>query len=133
MFNFFKKKPSDKSERLVGPDLVAKVKDLNNHLSKTEIAIACGYYRMSDGEPYPLFFEFYTAVLDSYETNQGINLGEFPRNSRKLSYRAIVQGNGNMVLGKAYTAMMDLHPGDEFEIKLGNNNIRLTRVGALDI
>ena len=74
-------------------------------------------------------FNYYTAILDS----KGINLGEFPRNSPKLSYRAIVQGNGNLLIGKAYTSMMDLHTGDEFEIKLGKNNIRLTRVGALDI
>ncbi len=128
MFNFFKKKPSDKSERLVGSELIDKVKELS-HLSKTEIAIACGYYRVVGGEPSPLFFEFYTAVLDS----KGTNLGEFPRNSRKLSYRAIVRGNGHLLIGKAYTAMLDLHPGDEFDIKLGKDFITLTRVGVMDI
>jgi len=124
MFNFFKKKSSKESGRLIGQELIDKVKDLD-HLSKTEIAIACGYYRVVDGETYPCFFEFYTAVLDSKGTSLGLH--------RKLSYRAMVQGNGNMVIGKAYTAMMDLHPGDEFDIKLGKDFITLTRVDPLNI
>ncbi len=125
MSNFFKRRPSYRSERLVGPELVVKVKDLN-HLSKTEIAIACGYYRMVDGDPYPIFNEFYTAIIAA----KGLFSEEFPR---KLSYRATVQGNGNLLIGTAYTAVMDLHPGDQFEIKLGKNDITLSRVGALDI
>ena len=125
MFNFFKKKPSDKSELLIGSELVDRVKELS-HLSKTEIAIACGYYQMLDGEPKPLFTNFYTAILVA----RGTELEAFPR---KLSYRAIVQGNGHLLIGKAYTAMLDLHPGDEFDIKLGKDFITLTRVGVMDI
>ena len=34
--------------------------------------------------------------------------------------------------GKAYTAMLDLEPGDEFEIKLGRKQIRLIPVGGTD-
>jgi len=124
MFNFFKKKPSKELGRLIGSKLSDKVKELS-HLSKTEIAIACGYYRVVKGETYPLFTEFYIASLDA----KCITLG--PR--RKLSYIATVRGDGTLLIGTAYTAMMDLHTGDEFEIKLGKNNIRLTRVGALDI
>jgi len=30
-----------------------------------------------------------------------------------------------LLVGKAYTAMLDLKPGDEFEIKLGRKQIRL--------
>lgn len=32
----------------------------------------------------------------------------------------------------AYSAMLDLRPGDEFEIKLGKKQIRLIPVGASD-
>jgi len=117
MFNFFKKKP------LTGSELVAKVKELG-HLSKTDLAIACGYYRVVGGTHHPRLTEFYTAMLDS----KGIHLGPY----RKLSYIATVQGNGNLLIGKAYTAMMDLHPGDQFEIKLGKNDITLTRMGPLE-
>jgi hypothetical protein len=117
MFNFFKKKP------LIGLELAAKVKELG-HLSKTEIAIACGYYRVVGGEPIALVTDFYTAILDS----RGIDLGPH----RKLSYIATVQGNGNLLIGTAYTAMMELYPGDHLEIKLGKNEITLTRMGPLE-
>jgi hypothetical protein len=43
-----------------------------------------------------------------------------------------VQFNGNLMVGKAYTAMLDLKPGDEFEIKLGRKQIRLAPLGASD-
>ena len=36
------------------------------------------------------------------------------------------------MIGKAYTAMLDLKPGDEFEIKLGKKQIRLVPVGSSD-
>ncbi|MCP9911731.1 hypothetical protein KBZ15_17750 [Cyanobium sp. BA20m-p-22] len=51
---------------------------------------------------------------------------------RSLSYVATVQGNGNLLVGKAYTAVLDLLPGDEFEIKLGKKQIRLVPVGGSD-
>jgi hypothetical protein len=52
------------------------------------------------------------------------------KGGRKLSYTATVQGNGNLLIGKAYTALLDLQPGDEFEIKLGRKQIRLIPVGS---
>ena len=51
------------------------------------------------------------------------------KGGRKLSYIAKVQGNGNLLIGKAYTAMLNLEPGDEFEIKLGKKAIRLLPTG----
>ena len=53
------------------------------------------------------------------------------KGGRKLSYTAKVQGNGNLLVGKAYTAKLDLEPGDEFEIKLGKKQVRLIPVGKL--
>jgi hypothetical protein len=35
-------------------------------------------------------------------------------------------------VGKAYTALLDLNPGDEFEIKLGRKQIRLVPAGGED-
>ena len=51
---------------------------------------------------------------------------------RKLSFNTKVQFNGNLMVGKAYTGMLDLKPGDEFEIKLGRKQIRLVPLGAED-
>ena len=45
-------------------------------------------------------------------------------------YVATVQGNGNLLVGKAYTAMLDLKPGDEFEIKIGRKQIQLIPAGG---
>jgi hypothetical protein len=49
---------------------------------------------------------------------------------RSLSYVAKVQFNGNLLVGKAYTAVLDLLPGDEFEIKLGRKQIKLIPLGS---
>jgi len=49
---------------------------------------------------------------------------------RTLSYVAMVQGSGNQLKGKAYTALLGLEPGDEFEIKLGRKQIKLTSGSA---
>ena len=35
-----------------------------------------------------------------------------------------------LIVGKAYTAMLDLKPGDEFEIKLGKKQIKLIPLGS---
>ena len=55
----------------------------------------------------------------------GGNDSKVGKGGRKLSYIATVQGNGNLLIGKAYTALLDLKAGDEFEIKLGRKQIRL--------
>ncbi len=52
--------------------------------------------------------------------------------SRKLSHSAKVQFNGNQLVGKAYTTMLELQPSDEFEITLGRQQIRLVPVGGSD-
>ncbi len=43
-----------------------------------------------------------------------------------------VQINGNLMVGKAYTAQLGLQPGDEFEIKLGRKQIKLIPLGSTD-
>jgi len=54
------------------------------------------------------------------------------KGGRSLSYTTKIQFNGNLMVGKAYTAVLDLKPGDEFEIKLGKKQIRLVPVGSSD-
>ena len=45
---------------------------------------------------------------------------------------AKAQFNGNLLVGKAYTAQLGLQPGDEFEIKLGRKQIKLIPIGGAD-
>ena len=115
---------------LTGTELLTKVKELGD-VSKTELATQCGYVsKKKDGSDRVNFTAFYEALLGA----KGIELGgggaAIGKGGRKLSYVATVQGNGNLLVGKAYTAMLDLNPGDEFEIKLGKKGIRLIPVGG---
>ena len=76
------------------------------------------------------FTAFYEALLNAKGIELGGGSAGIGKGGRKLSYTAKVQGNGNLLVGKAYTAMLDLAPGDEFEIKLGKKAIRLIPVGG---
>ena len=114
---------------LTGSDLLTKVKELGD-VSKSDLVRECGYVsNKKDGGERLNFTAFYEALLDA----KGVNLSgagaAIGKGGRKLSYIAKVQGNGNLLIGKAYTAMLNLEPGDEFEIKLGKKAIRLLPTG----
>ena len=118
---------------LTGSDLLAKVKELGD-VSKSELVRATGYLSTKkDGSERLNYTAFYEALLEA----KGMNLGNGHRSGnakpgRNLSYVATVQGNGNLLVGKAYTSLLDLRPGDEFEIKLGRKQIRLVPAGGAD-
>lgn len=117
------------SAPLTGPELLAKVKSMGD-ASKTDLVRACGYVSTKkNGTERLNFTAFYGALLDA----KGLDVGSSkPSGKRKLSFNATVQGNGNLMVGKAYTALLDLRPGDEFEIKLGRRNIQLIPVRSAD-
>ena len=118
---------------LTGSELLAKVKEIGDS-SKSDLVRSCGYVSTKkDGAERLNFTAFYEALLEA----KGVSLGEgggksaaFAKGGRKLSYVATVQGNGNLLVGKAYTALLELRPGDEFEIKLGRKQIRLVPAGS---
>ena len=119
---------------LTGSELLTKVKEQGD-ASKSELVRAAGYVSTKkDGSERLNFTAFYETLLEA----KGVNLGDGGgtskgRGGRSLSYVATVQGNGNLLVGKAYTAMLDLRPGDEFEIKLGRKQIRLLPAGGTDV
>ena len=114
---------------LTGTDLLTKVKELGD-VSKSDLVRSCGYVSSKkDGGDRLNFTAFYEALLEA----KGVSLGDGGSKGtpgRKLSYVATVQGNGNLLVGKAYTAQLGLQPGDEFEIKLGRKQVRLVPVGG---
>jgi len=117
---------------LTGADLLAKVKDLGD-ISKSDLVRACGYVsQKKDGSERLNFTAFYEALLNAKGLDLGSGGPKGRRGGRKLSYSTKIQFNGNLMVGKAYTAMLDLKPGDEFEIKLGRKMIRLVPLGAED-
>jgi hypothetical protein len=116
---------------LTGPELLAKVKELGDS-SKSDLVRACGYVSYKkDGSERLNFTAFYEALLNAKGLELGTT-GSSRKGGRKLSFNTKVQFNGNLMVGKAYTAMLDLKPGDEFEIKLGRKMIRLVPLGSDD-
>ena len=116
---------------LTGSDLLAKVKELGD-ASKSDLVRSCGYVSTKkDGDERLNFTAFYEALLEAKGVSLGAGAGKGSGTpGRKLSYVATVQGNGNLLVGKAYTAMLGLQPGDEFEIKLGRKQVRLVPAGS---
>ncbi|MEB3354094.1 MAG: AbrB family transcriptional regulator [Cyanobacteriota bacterium] len=115
---------------LTGSDLLAKVKELGD-VSKSELVRSCGYVSSKkDGSERLNFTAFYEALLEA----KGLSFGDSGKGrgkgGRKLSFTTKVQFNGNLLVGKAYTAQLGLQPGDEFEIKLGRKQIQLLPLGA---
>jgi hypothetical protein len=118
---------------ITGAELLAKLKEMGD-VSKSELVRGCGYVSSKkDGGDRLNFTAFYEALLEAKGLSLGDGAGKGAgKGGRKLSYVATVQGNGNLLVGKAYTAMLELHPGDEFEIKLGRKQIRLVPAGSAD-
>lgn len=118
---------------LTGSDLLGIIKALPE-ASKSDLVRAAGYvFTTTDGSERLNYTAFYEAVLEA----KGVSLGGGDRKSkrpggRSLSYLTKVQFNGNLLVGKAYTSLLDLKPGDEFEIKLGRKQIRLVPLGGSD-
>jgi hypothetical protein len=114
---------------LTGADLLNKVKELGE-VGKSDLVRACGYLSTKkDGSERLNFTAFYEALLSA----KGVDFGGTPsstKGGRKLSYSTKVQFNGNLMVGRAYTAQLGLEPGDEFEIKLGRKQIRLVPLGS---
>lgn len=114
-------------------ELLSKVKELGD-VSKSDLVRSTGYVSTKkDGTERLNFTAFYEALLEAKGVSLGDGVGKGKgKGGRTLSYVATVQGNGNLLVGKAYTALLGLEPGDEFEIKLGRKQIRLLPAGAAD-
>lgn len=117
------------TEPLTGHQLIAKVSELDG-APKSDLVRACGYVSTKkDGTERLNFTAFYEALLNA----KGLGLGS-PKSSKKpgrsLSYSTKVQFNGNLMVGKAYTRLLDLKPGDTFELRLGKKQIRLVPIDA---
>ena len=118
---------------LRGSELLSKVRELGD-VSKSELVRSCGYVSTKkDGGDRLNFTAFYEALLLA----KGVDFGEgdgrgSSKPGRKLSYVATVQGNGNLLVGKAYTALLGLKPGDAFEIRLGRKQIKLLPAGGAE-
>ena len=110
---------------LTGKELVEKVKKLSN-LSREEKAKKCGYSRTDkNGKERVNMIGFLNALLEAEEIKLDVlnpekkQVGKFPE------FKAVVQKNGNLLIGSAYTKRLGLNPKDIVEIKLGRKHIDL--------
>ncbi|MFM7549000.1 MAG: AbrB-like transcriptional regulator, partial [Cyanobacteriota bacterium] len=98
---------------LTGSELLDKVKDLGE-ASKSDLVRSCGYVsNRKDGSERLNFTAFYEALLEAKGMNLGAGGGRGGkggkgRPGRQLSYATRVQFNGNLMVGKAYTAQLGL-------------------------
>jgi hypothetical protein len=99
---------------LEGKALLDKARSLGNR-PEDQIARACGYVGPSGRV---LKKSFYRALVSAKgyavpsTTTSGAGKG------RQAEFRTRVHGNGNLLIGQAYTRRMGLSPGQEFRIEL---------------
>ena len=111
---------------LTGSELLAKLKELGD-ASKSDLVRECGYLSIKkDGSERLNFTAFYEALLEA----KGIALAPTKKAGRKLSNKAKVQFNGNLMIGSAYVDQLGFKPGDAFDIKMGRNSITLVAAAA---
>ena len=96
---------------LVGQELLDKARALSNR-REDEIARGCGYVGPSGRV---LKKSFYRALVEAkgYTLPSASNSGGGPR-GRQAEFRTRVHGNGNLLIGHAYTRRLGLEPGQEF-------------------
>ena len=100
---------------LEGKSLLDKARSLSSQ-PEDQIARACGYVSPTGRVLKKSFYRALVAAkgytLPSATTSSGGSRG------RQAEFRTRVHGNGNLLIGQAYTRRMGLEPGQEFRIEL---------------
>ena len=113
---------------LVGEELLNKARALSNR-PEDEIARGCGYVGPSGRL---LRKSFYRALVEAkgykLPSSSGSGSGSGGPRGRPADFRTRVHGNGNLLIGHAYTRRLDLVPGQEFKIELNKDSGTITLV-----
>jgi len=102
---------------LEGKELLEKAKLLSKQ-SEDEIAKGCGYVSPSGRV---LRKSFYRALIEAKGYKIGNRQGKSGNRAsrgRQVEFKTKVHGNGNLLIGHAYTKKLGLEPGQEFKIDL---------------
>ena len=102
---------------LEGKELLEKAKLLSKK-SEDQIARGCGYVGPSGRV---LRKSFYRALIEAkgYKLGNGQGRsGNRVSRGRQAEFKTKVHGNGNLLIGHAYTKKLGLEPGQEFKIDL---------------
>jgi hypothetical protein len=103
------------SAPLEGKELLDRARSLSNR-PEDQIARACGYVGPSGRV---LKKSFYRALVAAkgYTLPSSNLMGGLSR-GRHADFKTRVHGNGNLLIGQAYTRRMGLEPGQEFRIEI---------------
>lgn len=99
---------------LEGKALLDKARSLSNR-PEDQIARACGYVGPSGRV---LKKSFYRALVSAKGYSLPSTSSSGTSKGRQAEFRTRVHGNGNLLIGQAYTRRMGLNPGQEFRIEL---------------
>lgn len=101
---------------LEGKALLEKARSLSNR-PEDQIARACGYVGPSGRV---LKKSFYRALVAAkgFSLPSHLNGSGGLSKGRQAEFRTRVHGNGNLLIGQAYTRRMGLEPGQEFRIEI---------------
>ena len=132
---FVEEKVSTPVQMLEGKALLDKARALSNR-PEDQIARACGYVGPSGRL---LKKSFYRALVEAKgyklpsHASSGSGGGGGAR-GRQAEFRTRVHGNGNLLIGQAYTRKLGLEPGQEFRIEINpdNGSISLLPLEQLD-
>jgi hypothetical protein len=115
---FVEEKVSTPVQMLEGKALLDKARALSNR-PEDQIARACGYVgpsgRLLKKSFYRALVEAKGYKLPSHASSGG---GGGGTRGRQAEFRTRVHGNGNLLIGHAYTRRMGLEPGQEFKIEI---------------
>lgn len=106
---------------LVGKELLDHAIE-NEDMNQTELARTAGYLRETKkGKEQVLFKQFYNALLAA--KGLAIAVGKAP--GKVARYQTTVHKSGVILLGKTYSSKFNLQPGDELDIHIDDDAIRL--------
>ena len=118
---FVEEKVSTQVLMLEGKALLDKARALSNR-PEDQIARACGYVgpsgRLLKKSFYRALVEAKGYKLPSHASSSGGGGGGGGSRGRQAEFRTRVHGNGNLLIGHAYTRRMGLEPGQEFKIEI---------------
>ncbi|MCF8133112.1 MAG: transcriptional regulator [Synechococcus sp. Tobar2m-G35] len=102
---------------LVGQALIDRARDLSDH-SPEDIARACGYVGPGGRVLRKAFLQALVEARGLAPARPAAAVAGGGSRGRQAEYRTRVHGNGNLLIGQAYTRRLGLEPGQECRIEL---------------
>ena len=107
---------------LTGSSLLMRVRELGS-IPRPDLVRASGYVATTkDGSERLNYTAFYEALLEAkgfhFGQRSAARSADHSRLGRRLTYTTKVHFNGNLMVGRAYTSLLNLKEGDTFLIQI---------------